>query len=45
MSKAYHPQTYGHTEITNQVREGYLRNFVNYDPNDWYQLLPSAGYA
>ena len=25
--------------------EGYLRNFVNYDQNDWYQLLPLAEYA
>ena len=40
MSTAYHPQTDGQTERTNQVLEGYLRNFVNYDQNDWYQLLP-----
>ena len=25
--------------------EGYLCNFVNYDQNDWYQLLPLAEYA
>ena len=25
--------------------EGYLHNFVNYDQNDWYQLLPLAEYA
>ena len=42
MSKAYHPQTDGQTERINQVLEGYLRNFVNYDQNDWYQLLPLA---
>jgi len=40
MSTAYHPQTDGQTERTNQVLEGYLRNFVNYDQDDWYQLLP-----
>jgi len=42
MSTAYHPQTDGQTERTNQVLEGYLRTFVNYDLNDWYQLLPLA---
>jgi len=45
MSTAYHPQTDGQTERTNQTLEGYLRNFVNYDQNDWYQLLPLAEYA
>ena len=45
MSTAYHPQTDGQTERTNQVLEGYLRNFVNYDQNDWYQLLPLADHA
>jgi len=45
MSKAYHPQTDGQTERTNQVLEGYLRNLINYDQNDWYQMLPLAEYA
>ena len=45
MSTAYHPQIDGQTERTNQVLEGYLRNFVNYDQNDWYQLLPLAEHA
>jgi len=45
MSTAYHPQTDGQTKRTNQVLEGYFRNFVNYDQNDWYQLLPLAEYA
>ena len=45
MSMAYHPQTDGQTERTNQVLEGYLRNFVNYGQNDCYQLLPLAEYA
>ena len=45
MSTAYHPQIDGQTERTNQVLEGYIRNFVNYDQNDWYQLLPIAEYA
>jgi len=45
MSTAYQPQTDGQTERTNQTLEGYLRNFVNYDQNDWYQLLPLAEHA
>ena len=45
MLTAYHPQTDGQTERTNQVLEGYLRNFVNYDQNNWHQLLPLAEYA
>ena len=45
MWTAYHTQTDGQTERINQVLEGYLCNFVNYDQNDWYQLLPLAEYA
>jgi len=45
MSTAYHPQTDGQTGRTNQVLEGYLRTFVNYDQDDWYQLLPLAEHA
>ena len=42
---AYHPETDGQTERTYQVEEGYLRTLVNYDQNDWYQLLPLAEHA
>jgi len=45
MSTVYHPLTDGQTERTNPVLEGYLRTFVNYDQNDWYQLLPLAEHA
>jgi len=45
MSMAYYHQTDVQTERTNQVLEGYLRTFVNYDQNDWYQLLPLAEHA
>jgi len=44
MSTAYHRETEGQTESTNQVLEGYLRNLVNYDENDWYQFLLLAEY-
>jgi len=45
MSRAYHPQTDGQTVRTNQVLDGYLQIFVNYDQNDWYQLLRLAEHA
>ena len=45
LSTVYHQQKDRQTERTNQVLEGYLRNFVNYDQNDWHQLLPLAKYA
>jgi transposase InsO family protein len=45
LSTAFHPQTDGQTERVNQTLETYLRTFVNYDQNDWYQLLPLAEFA
>ena len=45
MSTAYHPQRDGQTARINQVLEEYLRNFVNYNQNNWYQFLPLAEYA
>jgi len=45
VSMAYHPPTDGKTERTNQVLEGYLRTLVNYDQDDWYQLLLLAEQA
>jgi len=45
ISTTYHPQTNGQTEQVNQVLEGYLQIFVNYDQNDWYHLLPRAEFA
>jgi len=45
MSMAYHLQTDGQTVRTNQLLEGYLQTFVNYDHNDWHQLLLLAAHA
>lgn len=44
-STAYHPQTDGQTERVNQLLEAYLQNFVSYDQDDWYDLLPLAEFA
>lgn len=45
MSTAFHPQTDGQTERTNQTLEQYLRMYSNYERNDWAQLLPMAEFA
>jgi phosphohistidine phosphatase SixA len=45
MSMAYHPQTDGQSERTNQTLETFLQIFCNYQQNDWAKLLPVAQYA
>jgi hypothetical protein len=45
LSTAYHPQTDGQTERTNQTLEQYLRCYVNYQQNNWVELLPIAQFA
>ena len=45
LSTAFHPQSDGQTERLNQTLEQYLRNFINYDQDNWNQLLPLAEYA
>ena len=37
---AYHPQTNGQSERTNQEIEHYLRLFINYHQSDWHEWLP-----
>lgn len=45
LSTAYHPETDGSTERMNETLETYLRTFVDYAQDDWYDLLPSAEIA
>jgi hypothetical protein len=42
---AYHPQTNGQTERTNQETESYLRIFTSHHQNDWHEWLPLAEFA
>ncbi|CAJ0967858.1 unnamed protein product [Ranitomeya imitator] len=44
-SSAFHPQTNGQTERTNQTLETYLRCFVSADQDDWVTFLPLAEFA
>ncbi|EFZ04205.2 Pol [Metarhizium robertsii ARSEF 23] len=45
LSTAWHPQTDGATERTNQEVERYLRIFVTYAQDNWDDLLPAAAIA
>ena len=45
LSTAYHPETDGQTERTNQILEQYLRMYINYEQDDWATLLPYAEFA
>ena len=45
LSTAFHPQTDGQTERTNQSVEHYLRCFVDYLQTDWSTLLDTAEFA
>ena len=44
-STAFHPETDGQTERTNQQIKGYLRLYTNYEQSDWANLLPIAEFA
>ena len=44
LSTAYHPQTDGQSERTNQTMEGLLRIFCNHQANDWAEWLPVVQY-
>jgi len=45
LSTAYHPQTDGQLEKTNQHIETALRIYCNYQQNDWAHWLPIVQYA
>lgn len=45
LSTAYHPQSDGQTERTNQEIEQYLRLFINHRQNDWADWLAIAEFA
>ena len=45
LSTAFHPETDGQTERTNAILEQYLRAYVNYQQDDWTELLPYAEFA
>jgi hypothetical protein len=45
LSIAFHQQTDGQTVRVNAVMEQYLRNFVNYQQDDWVHWLPMAEFA
>ena len=44
MSTAYHPQTNGQSEQTNQTMEGLLRIFCNHQADNWAKWLAVVQY-
>jgi hypothetical protein len=45
LSTAYHPETDGQTEVENRELEKYLRIYVNYLQDDWFQWLALAEFS
>ena len=45
LSTAYHPETDGQTERTNQELEQYLRMYVNHRQNNWSEWLATAEFT
>jgi len=44
LSTAYHPETDSQTECVNQILEQYLWVYINYQQDDWVDLLPLAEF-
>ena len=42
---AYHPETNGQTKQVNQILEQYLWVYINYQQDDWVNLLPLAEFC
>src|SRR5882724_2587158 len=45
LSTAYHPKTDSQTKMVNQILEQYLWVYINYQQDDWVNLLPLAEFA
>lgn len=45
LSSAYHPESNGQSERTNQILQQYLRCFTSYQQDDWFSLLPLAEFT
>ena len=45
LSSGHHPETNGQSERTNQTLEQYLRCFINYQQDDWVDLLHLAEFS
>lgn len=45
LSSAYHPETDGQTERTNRIIHEMVRNYINYQQNNWDEILVSCEIA
>lgn len=45
LSTAFHPESDGQSEISNQEMERYLRSYANYQQDDWADWLSMAEFA
>ena len=45
LSTSFHPQTDGQTERVNAILEQYLRGYINYQQDNWTEILTMAEFA